>query len=162
MQGLAAADRRSPQGSGTETASGTGGHRQSCLTVIHILTFTPCPVVMAGQVFLYGMPCAARPAFIGWHPPFFTLPLIPACPSFYIFPYLCLRSQSFLPGLLFRESNGLRLFPTNPASLRCPTEIFLLVEKRISVARFVRLPLSLSWCGKINPAKVFKDRTQGK
>jgi hypothetical protein len=123
---------------------------------------------MAGQVFLYGMPCAARPAFIGRHPPFLSsfpflpFPLIPACPSFYIFPYLCLRSQSFLPGLLFRESNGLRLFPTNPASLRWPTEIFLLGEKRISVARFVRLPLSLSWCGKINPAKVFKDRTQGK
>ena len=55
----------------------------------------------------------------------------------------------------------LTLYLANPHGLRWPTEIFLLWEKRISVARFVRLPLSLSWCGKINPVKVFKDRKQG-
>ena len=145
MQGLAAADRRSPQGSGTETASGTGGTSTSCLTVIHILTFTPCPVVDGRAGFsvwyaLCGPPCLYRPAsslFILF--PFLPFPLIPACPSFYIFPYLCLRSQSFLPGLLFRESNGLRLFPTNPASLRWPTEIFLL-------GRSVFLSPDLSGC----------------
>ena len=45
------------------------------------------------------------------------------------------------------------MYLANPHGLRWPTEIFLLREKRISVTRFVPLPLSLSWCGKTNPAE---------
>lgn len=46
---------------------------------------------MAGQVFLYGTPCAARPAFIGRYPPFFIL-----FPFFTVPPYTCLSILLYL------------------------------------------------------------------
>lgn len=59
-----------------------------------------------------------------------------------------LSNQAIPPAL----SSGSRRLAI-PHGLRWLTEIFLLREKRISVTRFVRLPLSLSWCGKTNPAE---------
>lgn len=105
VPGASASDRRSPQGSGTETASGTGGHRQSCLTVIHILTFTPCPGRDGRAGFsvwyaLCGPPCLYRPAsslFILF--PFFTLPPY-TCLSILLYLSLSLSSQPVLPSRL--------------------------------------------------------------
>ena len=100
------------------------------------LTFCPCLVVMTGQVFM----CFDLPGP--------GLLLYPGIGLFYpLSPFL---SPPFISVFQSFYIFVLAVRPDLPAY--CSAK----------VTDNVRLPLSLSWCGKINPAKVFKDRKQGK